>query len=263
MAHISISLQSAALGYTVNTTVCMPEGFRGWTPGKKYKVLWLIPGAGGDGSDWARLTCIEQYASEYGFYVISPETQLGCITDVAYGYEDRWFTFTTQELPAMMRWMFPLSDKPEDNYLLGFSMGGYGAFKWAMTCPEQFAALGTFGGVHDMVDTVTRNHLHDGKLDLDFFLAFNTVEDLRESPNDAMWLAKNNAAEGRFGPRLFFSVGDDDFTRPFNIRARDALEKMGYQITWDEAPGTHNYFYCESRLRTFLEWAGFTAGRRP
>ena len=258
MAIAEITLHSNSLGTNSSVTVCMPEcPDGGWKPGVKYQVLWLMPGGGGDGSEWARFTCIEQYALQYNFFAISPATYMSLYTDMYYGNPDKFFTYISEELPQMMRWMFPISTAKEDNFVAGFSMGGYGAFKLAMTYPDSFAALGTFGGVHDMVDTVTRNHLHDGVLDRHFFLAFNTVEDLVGSKNDAMYLAEKNAERGNFGPRMFFSVGEDDFCNSFNVRARDRLTAKGYEITWDVAPGNHSYLYCESRLKTFIEWAGF------
>ena len=263
MAITEITLHSASLNLNTTVTVCFPEGIGvqgkrpgSWKPGAKYQVLYLLPGGGGDGSDWARHTCIEWYAQTRNLFVVSPATHLSLYTDMYYGCFDKFFTWVTRELPRIMQWMFPISTRPEDTFLAGFSMGGYGAFKWAMTEPERFAAVGTFGGVHDMVDTVTRNHLHDGVLDRDFFLAFHTVEELVGSPNDAMYLAEKNAKAGRFGPRLFCSVGDDDFTRPFNDRACAKLESWGYKITRDSGPGIHSYLYCDRHLETFLDWAG-------
>ena len=252
MAIAEITLFSNALGMSTVATVCMPDHPEA---GKTYPVLWLLPGGGGDGSEWARYTCLENYAELYGFYAISPCTQLSLTTDMAYG-NLKFYTFVTQEFPQMAAWMFPLDLSRQ--YVAGFSMGGYGAFKWAVTEPERFRAVGTFGGVHDMVDVVTRNHLHDGVLDRDFFLAFDTLDKLKESPNDAMWVAKNQVSAGKTLPRMFFTVGDKDFTGPFNERAKAKLEELGCKITWDSAPGTHSYLYCDSRLPAFLDWAGLT-----
>lgn len=257
MAIAEITLHSNALGMNTTVTVCMPERPRdGWKPGVKYQTLWLMPGGGGDGSEWARHTCIEQYAMQYNFIAISPATYMSLYTDMYYGNPDKFFTYIADELPQMLQWMFPISTKREDNFIAGFSMGGYGAFKFALRRSERFAAVGTFGGVHDMVDTVTRNHLHDGVLDRHFFLAFNTLEDLVGSENDLMVIAEQKAKAGEYVPRMFFTVGEDDFCHGFNIRARDKLEAMGYNITFDVAPGNHSYIFCESRLKTFLDWLG-------
>lgn len=52
---------------------------------------------------------------------------------------DYW-EFVSEELPIVARVLLPLSDKREDNFVAGLSMGGYGAFKMAFWKPEFFAA---------------------------------------------------------------------------------------------------------------------------
>lgn len=53
--------------------------------------------------------------------------------------------------PGMVSLFFPqISQRREDTYIAGLSMGGYGALKIAMTYPERFAAAGSFSGVLDI-----------------------------------------------------------------------------------------------------------------
>ncbi len=40
---------------------------------------------------------------------------------MAYGHQ--YFTFVSEELPKFVRAIFPLSDKREDNFVAGMSMG--------------------------------------------------------------------------------------------------------------------------------------------
>lgn len=46
-----------------------------------------------------------------------------------------------------------LSEKREDNFIAGHSMGGYGSFKIALLKPESFAAAASLSGALDI------NHL--------------------------------------------------------------------------------------------------------
>ena len=55
-------------------------------------------------------------------------------------YGKKYWTFVTEELPQLARSFFPLSEKREDNFVAGLSMGGYGALKWAFRKPHQFSA---------------------------------------------------------------------------------------------------------------------------
>ena len=59
-------------------------------------------------------------------------------------YLGRYFTWLTKELPRAVADLFRVSSAPEDTYILGASMGGYGALKAALTLPERYAACGAF-----------------------------------------------------------------------------------------------------------------------
>ena len=47
---------------------------------------------------------------------------------------DYW-TFLTEEFPRKMHNLFRLSNKKEETFVAGYSMGGYGAFKFALQFP--------------------------------------------------------------------------------------------------------------------------------
>ena len=129
MAIIDLTIRSSVLGLNTSVTVCFPENngsdiragkpYR-YTPGVKYQVLWLLTGGGGDSSEWVRFTNIERYAADKNLIVITPATFLSLYTDMYYG--GKYFTYLTEELPQIMSWMLPISDKREDNFVAGFSM---------------------------------------------------------------------------------------------------------------------------------------------
>ncbi|PWQ83076.1 peptidase M13, partial [Stenotrophomonas maltophilia] len=73
------------------------------------------------------------------------------------------------ELPTRMRYIFPLSARPEDNYLLGNSMGGYGTLRYAFTYPERFAAVAALSPVTDLI----RFHVEQSAIMPDLELAFS------------------------------------------------------------------------------------------
>lgn len=55
-----------------------------------------------------------------------------------------FYTYIVEELPVLMRQFFPLSEKREDNFIAGNSMGGYGAMKIGINNPDRYAAIGCF-----------------------------------------------------------------------------------------------------------------------
>ena len=53
--------------------------------------------------------------------------------------------------PTVVGSFFRVSERREDTFVAGLSMGGYGALKWALHQPERFAAAASLSGALDLV----------------------------------------------------------------------------------------------------------------
>lgn len=111
----------------------------------KRKVLWMLHGTTGDRRDWTHMSNIELYAMENDLAVVMPSALNSNYTswpDFGRGYDFPNFFF--QELMPMVYHWLPVSDRREDNFIAGDSMGGNGAFIFAVSHPELFAGAGIF-----------------------------------------------------------------------------------------------------------------------
>ena len=54
--------------------------------------------------------------------------------------------FTKELMPLVYGWL-PVSDKREDNFIAGLSMGGRGTIKFAVNFPQLFAAAAVLSAV--------------------------------------------------------------------------------------------------------------------
>ena len=164
MALIQCHFFSEVLGLSTSMTVILPQqtlgqiGMSGKARGDKHPTLYLLHGLSDDDSIWLRRTSIERYVAGLGLAVVMPNVHRSFYTDMEYG--GRYWTFLTEELPAVARSFFPLSDAREDNFVAGLSMGGYGAFKWALRHPDRFAKAASLSGVTDIA-----GHLGDAPTD--------------------------------------------------------------------------------------------------
>src|SRR4030095_9153077 len=104
----------------------------------KYRTLYLLHGHSDDHTAWMRVTSIERYVEGLNLAVVMPAVHLSFYTDMVHG--GKYWQFISEEVPAIVRDMFPLSAERKDNFVAGLSMGGYGAFKLALTHPDRFAA---------------------------------------------------------------------------------------------------------------------------
>jgi S-formylglutathione hydrolase FrmB len=150
--------------------------------------------------------------------------------------------------------MFSLSTKREDNFVAGLSMGGYGAFKLALTHPERYAAAASLSGAVDIREVV-RAH---GRTGDNAFLAemHNVFGDQSKVPNskhDLFTLTKK-ASKNSIKPRLYQCCGTEDFLIADNIRFRDSVRKLPLDLTYEEGPGEHNWAYWDQMIQNVLAW---------
>ncbi len=262
MALFELNLRSNALNTNTSVWVCFPEQtgmdkMRGlpeqYRPGVRYQTLWLLHGGGGDASNWPRYTSIERYANEHKLMVICPSAYLSLYADMAHG--EAYYTWITEELPQVLQWMLPISPRREDNFVAGLSMGGYGALKWAVNCPERFSHAGSFSGAVDMPNILRRNHMRDGVIvDEHFVLAFGSLDRVEQTDGDVIWKAKQQKAAGVGLPALYVTCGTEDFTWDFNVHLRDEFRAAGIDLTWDERPGAHTWAYWDAAVQRFIDW---------
>lgn len=210
-------------------------------------TLWLLHGLSGDAMSWLRNTNIEHYASELGLAVVMPETQRGFYTNIKDG--PQYWDFLTKELVERMRFIFPLSDNPSENFLMGTSMGGYAVLKWGLSAPQKFNSIVAFSPVADLIDW--RDHHHD--LMPDFSFVFHDLN-IEEAPLNINALLKQpDPADNQL--KVFMSTGTTDFLRDMDLKFKIKFEqKLSDRFTWDEQSGGHNWTLWNSELPVAMNW---------
>ena len=246
MAHLVVDYYADALGVQTRMHVLLPQRLAAG----KAKTLYLLHGMSDDEGTWMRRTSIERYAEEKGLAVVMPDGGLGWYTDMYRGLA--WFKFISGELPALCRRFFPiLSDKREDTYIGGNSMGGYGALKCALRAPQTFSRVISLSGALDAVDTAinntvpaTRRYWED---------VFGPAEDVSGSEND-LFAAATALTDPALRPRIYMWCGTEDFLYAQNIRMRDHLRALGYDLTYEESPGDHQWRHWDKKIADALNW---------
>ncbi|HEX3027672.1 MAG TPA: alpha/beta hydrolase family protein [Clostridia bacterium] len=256
MARIQCDFFSNSLMMNTSVTVILPTIDREeqsvltsrFQEGKKFQTLLLLHGMFGDHTDWSRSTQIETYAEENTLAVVMPSAENSFYTDMKIG--GKYWTYVSEELPRACRAMFPLSDKREDNFVAGLSMGGYGAFKLALRKPENFAAAASLSGVMDISGLV-----NDPDVSKELIAAiYGGVDQLKTEENDLYLLAKINALKKSAAPMLYQACGTEDSLYQDNIAFRDYLESLGLVHAYEEGPGVHDYYFWNAYIKKAIEW---------
>ena len=221
---------------------------------RDYPVLYLLHGLSDNHTIWCRRTSIERYAADYEVVVVMPNGERGFYTDMAEGY--RYWTMLSEELPQIVRNLFPVSTKREDTFVAGLSMGGYGALKLALRCPERFAGAVALSPVTD-----PRGWFADGsrpEMHEELTRIFGSEERIVANGDDLFTLADDLLATSKPKPRILQVCGTEDGLLPENHRFRDYLEKKHFPgYCYMEDAGSHTWefwdHYIQDGLRFLLE----------
>lgn len=263
MALIHCDFFSEALGLSASMCVILPQatgaeqiGMASAPPAARHPTLYLLHGLSDDHTIWQRRTSIERYVAPLGLAVVMPAVHRSFYADTAYGH--RYWTFVSEELPALARSFFPLSGAREDTFAAGLSMGGYGALKLALRCPEKFAAAASLSGALDMA-----THAADPENEMRPELAhvFGNLAAFAGSDHDLLHLAARVAKSKGPKPALYQWCGTEDFLYQDNLRFRDHARKVGLDVTYEEGPGEHEWGCWDRMIQRVLEWLPLKTSR--
>jgi putative tributyrin esterase len=155
-------------------------------------------------------------------------------------------------LPAIARSFFPLSELREANFVAGLSMGGYGAFKLALNCPDQFAAAASLSGALDAEGIYDR-------FPTDAQLIFKSRESIKGSDSDLFAAADRLAKSDQSKPLLYQICGTEDFLYEENVKFRNHVEPLNLSLTYNEAPGKHTWTFWDEHIQHVLRWLPLVA----
>ncbi|CAI6086972.1 alpha/beta hydrolase [Cohnella sp. JJ-181] len=243
-------IYSQVLGMSVGVQVLLPApvypGAQRTSPQRLHPVLYLLHGLGDDSSAWLRRSSIERLAEARGLAVVMPEVHRSYYTDMKSG--PSFWTYLSEELPELIGSCFPVSEEREDTFVAGLSMGGYGAFKWALRRPHRFAAAASLSGALDPVGKYASGPP-------DYANIFGSREELEGSANDLFALADRLASSGIPHPMLYQCCGAEDVRHlESGRRFRDHCEGRGLSVHYEESPGGHDWNFWEGRLARVLDW---------
>ena len=251
MAFITIEFLSEILGRQTSIDVIIPQkstngeiGITNNAKGEKYKTLVLLHGLSDNSRIWMRRTCIDRYATEKGIAVVMPSGDRSFYTNMYNG--DRFADFIGKEVLAIAREYLPLSDKREDTFIAGNSMGGYGAMKMALKFPETFSAAAGLSSVADVAKFMEERY---PLLGTQIFGEGNKV------PNSEDLFALTTACESNpLRPRLYMIEGLGDFMLEENRRLQAHIKTLDYDFTYEEYEGIHDWVFWDTYIQKVLAW---------
>ena len=265
MGIVRFNFNSETLAQQVNVTLCLPthspmdtrngaDAEHYYRPGLKYQTLWLLHGGSGDDSDYVTFSNIARYAEEHKVAVVCPADYNQYYTNDINGGA-RYFDYIVEELPTVLRGLFPLAWDREDNFIGGLSMGGCGAFKCAISRPDLYGSALIMSG--SILSKAWLENRYVSGANRILFSRLGLPENFENGPDDMWSLARKQAEAGTVMPKFYMSVGSEDFTLNVMRESYEYIRGLGYDIpVYEEVEGLrHEWKLWDRTLEKALdEW---------
>ena len=221
-------------------------------PGEKFQTLWLLHGHSGNFMEWPQYSAIEKLAMLNKFAVVSVDGDNSHYNDMPNG--DNYYTYITVELPAFLRKHFPLSDKREDNFIAGLSMGGNGAAKLGFANPDKYGAIGIFsvGPPDPMVFPFTMPEDFREKM-----IKYSTgpVENIPGTYQDVWNNFLKLKDSGYPMPLIYDACCRQDFTFTHYLAFQKFAEEHGMKdaVIFEDWDGVHAWDFWDVAIHKFVD----------
>jgi diacylglycerol O-acyltransferase / trehalose O-mycolyltransferase len=238
--------------------VLLPAGYRA-DARRRYPVLYLLHGAGGDYRSWTQDGDAEAITARAKLIVVMPDGgRDGWYTDWYVGektVQPRWETYHVGELVPWVDATYRTVAARRGRAIAGLSMGGYGALSYAARHPDTYAAAASFSGALEIGSSAAWGPRSGNEARWRAHLPVSIAARLR-----SLALVELRTGDGRPGP--LDPRGTEPGCEPCslerfllrsNVRLHRRLRALGIRHTWDDyGPGTHAWPYWRRGLRQTL-----------
>ncbi len=128
-------------------------------------------------------------------------------------------------------------------------MGGYGAFKLALTRPDQYCAAASLSGALDFSAIENPEELLP-----EWPIIFGENRDIAGSRNDLLELAKRYRSTENPAVSFYQCCGTEDYLYQSNQSFLKRARPIGLNIHYEEGPGAHEWGYWDRQIQHVINW---------
>ena len=216
-----------------------------YRPGMKFQTVYLMHGGGDDDTLTYRFTNVEEAAERNHVMLVTPNITNSFGINTRYGV--KYMDFVCEELPVVIQTMFPSSPAREDNFIMGYAMGGNAALGMAVNHPENYAAcIDMSGGIGMTFCPETLMEELDGDHFKNHFpifcTSFGPSSEILGSEFDLRAVTERHLANGVKMPDFTIVLGSEEFIRKRVEGDVEAMRKLGLPLNFILVEGAdHNF----------------------
>ena len=253
MTRIVNKITSLSLQREAEYAVLLPARYE--ASDLRFPVLYLLHGLFGSYQNWCELTNIEELARDLNLIIVMPDGNDGWYTDSETIPANRYESFFINDLEPEVEKLYRVIAAKEGRAIAGLSMGGYGAFKFAVRYPNEFKLAASFSGAFDAPERSDDAPGFDwDTLKPSILQAFGARASLTRTRNDLFQLIKSlQMEEVSQLPYFYFDCGLSDGFIEANLRLKNLFDAVGVRSEFVGIEGGHDWDYWGSRLPGLLK----------
>lgn len=260
MAKFKIKFYSQSLLREAAFDMFIPNDRTGDIPAEyeKYaqrgtKTLFLLHGYTecADSVNWG----LNDMARRYNFAMVMPNAENSFYLD-SEATGRKYCTFVGSELVEYIRRTFGLAQTADNTYIMGLSMGGFGALHTALTYPQNFgktAAMSSALIVHEIA------HMKEGEDNgiANYYYyrgCFGDLETVEQREANPEVLVNGLKESGGSLPEMYLCCGTEDFLLENNREFHRFLVSREVPHEYHESRGAHDWGFWGEYSRRAVEW---------
>lgn len=211
--------------------------------GDKVPTIYLLNGYGGDEFTWLKIIPnISLFADKYKVRIVAPDGRNSWYWNSPKLKSSLYESFFVLELYPYIQTNFNALIGREYSAIMGFSMGGHGAFWLAMHHPDLFGAIGSISGGLDLQSFRTNWNLRDH---------LGVYGENKNLWREFTVISKIDKLSGALF-RVKFDCGTEDFFYPVNLEFHRLLTKAGIEHEFSTRKGSHTNVYARESFESYL-----------
>lgn len=261
MAFLNGTFYSKALSRPVHYTAVLCNDNAFGTEGNPHydrptKAVYLLHGYSGCDTDWFTNAPLGDLANKYNVNFFMPACENSFYLDRT-ETGAKYATFAGEEFVEYTRKTFGLSDKREDTFIGGLSMGGFGALHTAFAYPETFSKiLALSSAIITYGLNMFKPGMDNGMANYEYYhTVFGDFDKIDTSVNNPEYLVKKLIEDKKELPDIYMACGTEDFLLEPNKRFKAFLDENKVPVTFFTGPGIHDFVFWRAQLEAGLEWA--------
>lgn len=237
--HKIEKVKSEIMNKKIPITIILPKEY---SEKEKYSVIYGLHGWGGSFRSFARAKNIKELADKYNVILVFPDGNWNSwYINSEKKKNSNYSTFISQEVVNYVDSKYSTIKERNHRAIIGFSMGGFGAFYNGINYPNVFGNIGDIsGGV--FVEKWKRKWGIHKVINNEDYSKYNIIDNIGR-------LKENN-----FKTNIIIDVGNKDFFLEDNRELHKKLNELEIEHTYIERKGRHRKSYWVKSWEIMLEF---------